>query len=469
MSVKIRTELAERIREKTGENVYLCYQCAKCTSGCPLGEFFDLAPNQVLSAAQLGEEEQLFGAMTPWLCASCQTCTTRCPQGVDLARIMDFIVSEAVERRVRPKVPEVAVFNKVFLRDVNLIGRSYELGLIAEVDVRNLTLVRDIPLGIAMIRKGQVAILPEVVRPRWRPAKGSRGPRPRGELGYYPGCALHGLGASYDRSAQACLKAMGMEPVEPEGWVCCGSTPAHRLDADQALRLPLMNLDLLDQKGFREVALPCAACFNRFQVALHELRGEAERRKKFEGEMGHPYLDRVAVHSLPGYIVDRLGLDKVREQVKRPLQGLKVACYYGCLLARPPRITGLADAEYPRMLDHVMAALGAEAVDWDLKTTCCGASLALARTDIIVALCQRILENARARGAEMVVVACPLCCTNLESRQDQMPGELRTPIAYFTQLMAVAFGLEREAGLHHNMVDPRPLLRERVGSATSGP
>ncbi|MGD0575648.1 MAG: 4Fe-4S dicluster domain-containing protein, partial [Anaerolineales bacterium] len=126
MSVKVNSELAERIREKTGENVYLCYQCAKCTSGCPLAEFFDMAPNQVLGAAQLGLEKELFDAKTPWLCASCQTCTTRCPQGVDLARIMDFIVSDAVQRGIKPKVPEVAVFNKVFLRDVNLIGRSYE-------------------------------------------------------------------------------------------------------------------------------------------------------------------------------------------------------------------------------------------------------------------------------------------------------------------------------------------------------
>ena len=89
--------------------------------------------------------------------------------------------------------------------------------------------------------------------------------------------------------------------------------------------------------------------------------------------------------------------------------------------------------------------------------------MALTRTDIIVKLCQRILENARARGAEMIVVACPLCSTNLESRQDRMPRELGTPIVYFTQLMAVAFGLEAEAGLQHNMVDARPILRERVG------
>jgi len=464
MAVKVNSELAERIREKTGENVYLCYQCGKCTSGCPLGEFFDLAPNQVLGAAQLGLEQELFSAKTPWLCASCQTCTTRCPQGVDLARIMDFVVSDALARGIRPKVPPVAIFNKAFLRDVNLIGRSYELGLIAEVDVRNLSLIRDLPLGIAMIRKGQVVMLPEIVRPRWRPAPLERPARSEQVVGYYPGCSLHGVGGSYDRSAKACLKALGKEPVEPEGWVCCGSTPAHRLDPDQALRLPLMNLDLLEQQGFHDAALPCAACFNRFRVALHEMEEEPERRRKFEAEMGHSYPSDVKVFSLLGYMVEQLGLDRIRARVRRPLTGLKVACYYGCLLTRPPRITESDEAEYPRTMDRVVTALGAQPVDWDLKTTCCGASLALTRTDIVVKQCQQILENARARGAEMIVVACPLCCTNLESRQDMMPRELATPIAYFTQLMAVAFGLEQDAGLQHNMVDSRPLLRQKAAA-----
>ncbi|HET7375856.1 MAG TPA: 4Fe-4S dicluster domain-containing protein, partial [Anaerolineae bacterium] len=89
---ELKTDLAERIRSETGENVYLCYQCVKCTSGCPLAEYFDLAPNQVMRAAQLGMDERALTAKTPWLCASCQTCTTRCPQGVDVAKVMDFLV-----------------------------------------------------------------------------------------------------------------------------------------------------------------------------------------------------------------------------------------------------------------------------------------------------------------------------------------------------------------------------------------
>ena len=92
MATELSTALADRIQEAIGENVYLCYQCVKCTSGCPLAEHFDLAPNQVLRAAQLGMEDRLFESRTPWMCASCQTCTTRCPQGIDVARVMGFLV-----------------------------------------------------------------------------------------------------------------------------------------------------------------------------------------------------------------------------------------------------------------------------------------------------------------------------------------------------------------------------------------
>ena len=136
MDTRLRTDLAERIQRETGENVYLCYQCVKCTSGCPLAEYFDLEPNQVMRAAQLGLEEELKASKSPWLCASCQTCTTRCPQGIDIARVMDFLVSDLLAQGVKPRVPEVALFNKVFLRDVDLLGRSYELGLLGEMNLR---------------------------------------------------------------------------------------------------------------------------------------------------------------------------------------------------------------------------------------------------------------------------------------------------------------------------------------------
>jgi heterodisulfide reductase subunit B len=457
METTLSTQLAERIRDETGENVFLCYQCIKCTSGCPLAEYFDLAPNQVLRAAQLGMEERLFDSRTPWLCASCQTCTTRCPQGIDVARVMDFLTAEARRRGIAPKVPDVALFHKVFLRDVDLLGRAYELGLMAEMNLRTGQPFKDIDLGLEMLRHGKIRVVPEFVRHR-TPKSKERPARSENEIGYYPGCSLHSMAEEFDRSTRAVLEALDLKPVEPEGWVCCGSTPAHRVDEHLATRLPLESLVLFEREGLDEVALPCAACFNRFRAATRHLREDHELKDDLEREMGIAYHESVEVLSLLDLIEQRVGAESVRARVTQPLQGLRVACYYGCLLTRPPSITGAEDPEYPMAMDRLVQALGAEPVAWDSKVSCCGASLALTNLDIVVAMGRAVLENARARGADVVAVACPLCHSNLDTRQNKMNLEAPMPVLYITQLMALAFGLAPRAALHRNLTDPRPVL-----------
>jgi len=461
METTLSTHLAERISQETGENVFLCYQCMKCTSGCPLAEFFDLAPNQVLRAAQLGMEDRLFDSRTPWLCASCQTCTTRCPQGIDVARVMDFLVAEARRRGIEPKVPDVALFHKVFLRDVDVLGRAYELGLMAEMNLRTGHPFHDLDLGIDMFRHGKIRVVPEFVRRR-SPHGAASAARPENEIGYFPGCSLHSMAAEYDRSTRSVLEALGLRPVEPEGWVCCGSTPAHRVDERLATRLPLESLILLEGQGFDEVTLPCAACFNRFRTAARTLRNDEELQHSLEDDLGTTYGGTVQVLSLLDLVESRVGLEAIRSHVTQPLEGLRVACYYGCLLTRPPSVTGAEDAEYPMAMDRVIQALGGEPVAWDSKVTCCGASLSLTNVEIVLAMSRSILENARQRGADAVAVACPLCHSNLDARQKQMRLESPIPIFYFTQLMAVAFGMPDQAALGRNLIDPRPVLEAKL-------
>jgi len=461
MATELSTALAEQIREATGENVYLCYQCVKCTSGCPLAEHFDLAPNQVMRAAQLGMEDRLFDSRTPWLCASCQTCTTRCPQGIDVARVMDFLVSEAMKRGVKPKVPAIALFHKVFLRDVDILGRSYELGLMAEMNLRTGHPFKDVDMGLEMFRRGKIRVVPEVVRRRKLRDEAPAPPRPEKEVGYFPGCSLHSMASEFDRSARAVLESLELTPVEPEGWICCGSTPAHRVDEKLAVRLPMRSLLLLQQQGFDEVALPCAACFNRFRSAARELRRDPELKQELEVELGVEFQDGIAILSLLDLLQERVGWDGVAARVRQPLTGLKVACYYGCLLTRAPAVTGSTEAEYPMAMDRLMQALGAEPISWDCKVSCCGASLALTQTDIVLDMSRAILDNARARGADLVAVACPLCHSNLDGRQMHMGGDSPLPVLYFTQLMALALGLKEHAALERNLVDPHPVLSAR--------
>ena len=455
----INPQLARRIQEELGQNVYLCYQCVKCTNGCPIGQYFDWQPNQIMRALQLGQEDVALQSQTPWLCASCQTCTTRCPQGLDITAIMEFLTREAKARGIQPKVPEVNVFNEAFMREVRLWGRSYELGLMAEMKLRTRKFTEDLDLGMRIIRKNKLPFLPTRVRP---PRKVKAAAKANNTVAYYPGCSLHSTAVEYNASAQAVCEALGLKLIEPEGWVCCGSSAAHRADPKAAIRLPMENLRIIEQSGCNEAVMPCAACFSRHKFALHEIRHDEDLKAEMDEAIGDEYRDTVRVSSLGEALIRRVGPQAVMDKVKKPLTGLKVVCYYGCLLTRPPEVTEAAHPENPAELDALMVSVGAEVKDWSYKTTCCGAAHSLTRPDIVLDLSSQLIAHARASGAEAIVVACPLCHTNLDARQFQMKLENPMPVLYFTQLMALALGLpEKKAALNKNLVDPRPLLKDK--------
>jgi len=455
----IDAQLAQRIQDELGENVYLCYQCVKCTSGCPVGAYFDWQPNQIMRALQLGQEEIVFEAETPWLCASCQTCTTRCPQDIDIAAIMEFITREALERGYKPPVTEVKMFNDAFMREVRLWGRSYELGLMGEMMLRTGKIMENMDLGMKYLQKRKVAFFPTPTRP---PRNVKPVPGAANSVAYYPGCSLHSTSAEFNDSAHAVCEALDINLIEPKGWVCCGSSAAHRADPEAAVKLPLENLALIEQSGFNEVTMPCAACFSRHKFTQYELRHDRDHKKTLDQEIGYAYKDSVQVNTLVQTIQKHVGKDGVDEKVQKPLEGLKVVCYYGCLLTRPPEVTEAEHPENPTDMDELMEALGAEVMDWSYKTSCCGAAHSLTRTDIVLDLSSNLINQARAAGADVIAVACPLCHLNLDARQFQMDLEEPMPVMFFTQLMSLALGLpEKNAALNKNIVDPRPLLKEK--------
>lgn len=459
-TIQINPKLAQRIQEELGENVYLCYQCIKCTSGCPVAEFFDWQPNQIMRALQFGDEEISLHSQTPWLCAACQTCTTRCPQGLDINAIMEFLTREALSKGIKPPVPEAKLFNEAFMRELRIWGRSYEPGMMAEMKLRNPEgLLDDIELYIKMLRKGKVGFFPELTRPRRnvKPIQGAAS-----AVAYYPGCSLHSTATEFDESTRAVCEALGMDLIEPKGWLCCGSSAAHRADPEAALRYPMENLALIEQSGFNEVTMPCAACFNRHKAAQYDIHHNPEHKANVETEIKYIYQDKVEVTTLTQAILTHIGIEKVEEQVINPLDGLNIVCYYGCLLTRPPQVTEAEHPDNPTDMDSLMSALGATVHDWSYKTTCCGAAHSLTRPDIVIKLSGRIIEHAREAGADVIAVACPLCHTNLDARQFQMKLDEPMPVIYFSQLMAVALGLpEKTAALGKNLVDPKPLLKSK--------
>ncbi len=455
----VTPDLARRVQKELGQNVYLCYQCVKCTSGCPVAEFFDWQPNQIMRALQLGQEDIALESQTPWLCASCQTCTTRCPQSLDITAIMEFLTREARARGIEPPVREVNIFNEAFMREVRLWGRVYEVGLMAEMNLRTGRPTQDFQLGMKMIRKRKIGFLPKLTRP---PRKVKPVPGAEKAIAYYPGCSLHSTAAEFDESARAVCEALDVQLIEPQGWICCGSSAAHRADPEAALRLPMENLALMEKSGFREVTMPCAACFSRHKVAQYETQHHENQKEAVAEAIGYEYQDTVEVRSLVQTILEHAGAEGVADRVEMPLAGLRVVCYYGCLLTRPPQVTGAEHPENPQDMDVLLGALGAEVRDWSYKTTCCGAAHSLTRQDIVLKLSGDLIRHAREAGADVIAVACPLCHTNLDARQFQMELEEPMPVLYFTQLMALALGLPpKAAALHKNLVDPRPLLASR--------
>jgi len=283
---------------------------------------------------------------------------------------------------------------------------------------------------------------------------------------YYPGCSLHSTAKEYDASARAVCQVLGIELVEIPEWNCCGATSAHSLSHDLSIALPLRNLMLAEQMGL-DVVAPCAACYNRLKSADAAVTEDPDLQKAMAGRFGISYNGRIRVLSLLEIISDLEG-DKIQIPLKCGLAGLKPACYYGCLLLRPPDVVQFDDPENPQFMDRLMAMLGAGPVDWPYKNECCGASLALTKTGVVVKLAHDILAMAKRAGANCLVTACPLCQGNLDMRQPAITavyGErFDMPIFYFTQMMGIAYGLpDNTLGLRQLMVNPAPLL-EGIGA-----
>jgi len=182
--------------------------------------------------------------------------------------------------------------------------------------------------------------------------------------------------------------------------------------------------------------------------------------------------EEIEVEHLLTTITERVGYESIAQAVARPLTGLKVVCYYGCVITRPPKITGAENYEYPMSMDRLVETLGAESLDWSYKTECCGASLVFTQLPIALGMSRKILRNAEDVGAEAIVVACPLCHANLDMRQqqinEQFGEDFHMPILYFTQLMGLAFGIEpRKLGIDKHLVNASPLLQAMGLIATS--
>ncbi len=268
---------------------------------------------------------------------------------------------------------------------------------------------------------------------------------------YYPGCSLHATAVEYDLSIRAVLQRLGVELTEIPDWNCCGASSAHSLNETLALALPARNLALAQKEG-NDLIVPCAGCFSRLKMTEKVLREDPIKGGKIEEVVGFKYKGGFEVRPPLDLIGNLIGLERLHKMIQRPLSGLRLVSYYGCVLVRPPEVVQFEDPENPQLLNRLLEALGAEPLEWSYATDCCGGNLALTRGDLAKILVTKLVSKAREAGAQAMVTACPLCQVNLEMRQGEMP------ILYFTELIGLALGIDENWWGKH-LIDPRPLLQ----------
>jgi heterodisulfide reductase subunit B len=276
------------------------------------------------------------------------------------------------------------------------------------------------------------------------------------DVGYYPGCALHGSSNDYEASVRACLGALGVGLKEIDDWICCGATAAHSINHELSVALPARNLALADKQGFQQVLAPCPMCSMELLKAAQAIDTDADVCRRMQEIVELPVNGRTQVLNII-QVLQNVGLDRIKAAVKRPLEDLTAACYYGCLLTRPPDTVKFDDPEHPHSMEAVVEALGAKAVDWNYKTECCGAGLTMANEDTVLDLSNKILTGAKAKGANCLVVACPMCHVNLDMKQGDIERRYSVRhgmvVYYLSDLVGLAMGLTpQELGIDRHFV-----------------
>ncbi len=273
-------------------------------------------------------------------------------------------------------------------------------------------------------------------------------------VSYFPGCTDRSSSMEYGLSAEEVLRVLGVELVEVEDWNCCGAAATHSLNRLLSLCLPARVIAKALGSGLSWLVVPCAGCFSNLKRTEYVLRRDERDRRVVEEIVGFRYDPSLEILALLDVVVNRVGLERVGERVRRPLRGLRVACYYGCALVRHPKVTGFDDAENPQVMERLMRMLGAQPVEWSYKVDCCGADLAMTYGSIVRQMVGRIVSMALEAGAQAIVTSCGLCQMNLEMRQ-----QLGLPVFYFTELMGLAFEVgERQRWWGKHLISPRPLL-----------
>ena len=284
----------------------------------------------------------------------------------------------------------------------------------------------------------------------------------------YPGCSLDNSSVAYAMSLEAVAGNLGLEFETIDDWNCCGATEYHTIDKLAAHAVIARNLALVDEK-LDQVVAPCSACYlnlkktDRLMTEHPDLDVQVNRALA-AGDLSYD-AGRLNVRHILDVLYDDVGERAIRDHVAQPLRGLRVAPYYGCVVVRP--YDDLDNSEYPSRLDELLGWLGAEVVDYPVKSHCCGGHMAQISEEQAFELMRRLLSSADEYDADVIACLCPMCQLNLDAYQDRVNSHYHTrfdlPVLFFTQLVGLALGLDRTAlGIGKEIVTADPVLDSRI-------
>ena len=277
---------------------------------------------------------------------------------------------------------------------------------------------------------------------------------------YYPGCSLEGTAKDYAESILGICASLDIQLEEVPDWNCCGATAAHSIDHRAGIELAGRTMNLAARLPHADMLVPCPMCFNRLKTAAWALNQEFDNRYGMHLESSLP-----KVWDLANFLASDAMLEIMARNIRKPLEGLKVVSYYGCMANRPPEITETADFENPQALDRIIQTLGATAIPWAYKTDCCGASQVLSRPDIVSRLVGKLYDMAQRVGAQAIVVSCQMCQANLDMYQEKIGADwgkrFAFPVYYFTELIGLAHNVTGiEKWLRRHITNPFALLKQ---------
>jgi heterodisulfide reductase subunit B2 len=275
-------------------------------------------------------------------------------------------------------------------------------------------------------------------------------------VAYYPGCALHGSSNDYEKSVRACMEVLGVELEDIPDWICCGASAAHSINHKLSVALPARNLALAEREGHDQILAPCPMCSMELIKANDAISKDEKTKKEMASIIELDVEGNTQVLNLI-QVFQRFGLDALKDKVTKPLEGMKIACYYGCLLTRPPEKLQFDDCEQPSSMETILKALGAETVEWNYKTECCGAGMTMANEETVLDLSHKILTDVRAHEADCLCVACPMCHVNLDMKQEAIEKhwgvEHGLVVYYLSDLVGLALGLDpHQLGIDQHFV-----------------